>query len=168
MGRRNYLVEGLSGTGKTAVCDELQRRGHHAVHGDRELAYRGDPETGEPTDDPAHGHHLWRVGRVRALVSDQAAPVTFFCGGARNHAQFTGLFDGVFVLQVDLGTLDRRLDARPDDEWAGGQPVDRARIVRWHATGDGVPDGIPVDGTRPVADVVDEILRHVAAARISR
>ena len=50
MGRRNYLVEGLSGTGKTSVCDELQRRGHHAIHGDRELAYRGDPETGEPME----------------------------------------------------------------------------------------------------------------------
>ena len=37
MGRRNYLIEGLSGTGKTSVCDELQRRGYHAIHGDREL-----------------------------------------------------------------------------------------------------------------------------------
>ena len=27
------MVEGLSGAGKTTVCDELQRRGHHAVHG---------------------------------------------------------------------------------------------------------------------------------------
>jgi hypothetical protein len=31
MGRPNYLVEGLSGTGKTSVCDELQRRGFHPV-----------------------------------------------------------------------------------------------------------------------------------------
>ena len=37
MGVRNYLVEGVSGTGKTTVCTELNRRGHHAVHGDREL-----------------------------------------------------------------------------------------------------------------------------------
>ena len=50
MGVRNFLVEGLSGTGKTTVADELERRGHHAVHGDRELAYQGDAATGEPTD----------------------------------------------------------------------------------------------------------------------
>ena len=49
MGIRNYLIEGVSGTGKTSVCNELQRRGYHAIHGDRELAYQGDPETGEPT-----------------------------------------------------------------------------------------------------------------------
>jgi hypothetical protein len=46
MGMRNYLIEGVSGTGKTSVCNELQRRGYHAINGDRELAYQGDPETG--------------------------------------------------------------------------------------------------------------------------
>ena len=64
MGVSNVLVEGVSGTGKTAVCHELRRRGHHAVNGDRELAYQGDPLTGEPTDEPSHWHHRWRVARV--------------------------------------------------------------------------------------------------------
>lgn len=50
MGMKNYLIEGVSCTGKTTVCNELQRRGYHAIHGDRELAYQGDPETGQPTD----------------------------------------------------------------------------------------------------------------------
>ncbi|MBJ7411865.1 MAG: hypothetical protein JHD15_16075, partial [Phenylobacterium sp.] len=45
MGVRNFLIEGVSGAGKTAVATELQRRGYQAIHGDRELAYRGDPET---------------------------------------------------------------------------------------------------------------------------
>ena len=48
MGRRNYLIEGVSGAGKTAVATELQRRGYQVIHGDRELVYRGDPETGLP------------------------------------------------------------------------------------------------------------------------
>jgi len=30
MGKRNYLIEGVSGAGKTAVCTELQRRGYQA------------------------------------------------------------------------------------------------------------------------------------------
>ncbi len=38
MGIRNFLVEGVSGSGKTSVATELQQRGHHVVHGDRELA----------------------------------------------------------------------------------------------------------------------------------
>ena len=88
MGRRNYLIEGLSGTGKTSVCDELQRRGHHAIHGDRELAYRGDPETGEPMEGFGHEHHIWDVEKVRSLVADRSHAATFFCGGSRNFSKF--------------------------------------------------------------------------------
>lgn len=161
MGRRNYLVEGLSGTGKTSVAEELQRRGHHVVHGDRELAYQGDPETGEPTASVQHEHHIWDVGKVRALVADRDSDATFFCGGSRNYPQFIDLFDAVFVLEVDLGTLNRRLDERPDDEWGGGLPTARSRIERWHGTREGVPaHGIVIDATAPLEDVVDEILRR--------
>src|SRR5665811_696789 len=60
VGMQNYLIEGVSGTGKTSVCQELRRRGFHAINGDTDLAYQGDPETGEPTGDvPSHWHHIW-------------------------------------------------------------------------------------------------------------
>lgn len=160
MGRTNFLIEGVSGTGKTSVCDELQRRGYQAIHGDRELAYRGDPETGEPTDGVAHEHHIWRVDQVRALVANQDEAVTFFCGGSRNFAKFIDLFDGVFVLEVDIDTLHRRLDERPDAEWGGGKPVERELVARLHQTKEDVPEsGIPIDATAPIAHVVDEIVR---------
>ena len=50
MGVRNYLIEGVSGAGKTTVAEELQRRGYHVVHCDRILAYLGHPETGARLD----------------------------------------------------------------------------------------------------------------------
>jgi predicted ATPase len=37
--KRNYLVEGLSGAGKSAVHDELLRRGYNAISADRAWAY---------------------------------------------------------------------------------------------------------------------------------
>jgi hypothetical protein len=162
MGVRNYLIEGLSGTGKTSVCTELQRRGYRAIHGDRELAYQGDPKTGEPTEGFVHEHHIWNVDRVRALVTDRGEAVTFFCGGSRNFPKFADWFDEVFVLEVDRDTLNRRLDARPDDEWGGGKPVDRDRILRWHETRGDVPENaVIIDATAPVEEVVDDILRRV-------
>jgi broad-specificity NMP kinase len=166
MGIRNYLIEGLSGTGKTSVCNELQRRGYHAIHGDRELAYRGDPETGEPREGFAHEHHIWHVDEVGALVANQDEALTFFCGGSRNFSKFIDLFDGVFVLEVDLDTLNRhtlnrRLDERPDDEWDGGKPMERELIARLHQTKEDIPkNGIVIDATAPIAHVVDEILRQ--------
>ena len=161
MGRRNYLIEGVSGAGKTSVCTELQRRGYQAIHGDRELRYQGDPETGTPTDDRAHGP-LWDIEKVTALVANQDEAITFFCGGSRNFSQFIDLFDGVFVLDVDLDTCLRRIDERvaldPTD-W-GGRPEERELIVRLHQTKEDILKvGMIIDATAPLAHVVDEILR---------
>ena len=171
MGRKNYLIEGGSGTGKTAVCNELRRRGYQAINGDRELAYQGNPETGEPVGEisgvAVHGHHLWRVDQVRALAADQREAVTFFCGGSRNLAKFIDLFDAVFVLEVDLETLKRRLDQRPEDEW-GGRRTERDLIEHLHQTREEIPPGgIAVDATAPLARVVDDILRRVQSAGLA-
>ncbi|MBV9905329.1 MAG: nucleoside kinase [Alphaproteobacteria bacterium] len=168
MGRKNYLIEGVSGAGKTSVAEELERRGYHVVHGDRVLAYVGDPETGERLDGPPHGvtdrvrwgheHWIWPVDKVKAMIGDRGHPQTFCCGGSRNFGAFIDLFDAVFVLDVDLDTLSRRLAARPEDEF-GGKPPERALILRLHATKEDIPKGgTTIDATAPVARVVDAIL----------
>ena len=169
MGVRNYLIEGVSGTGKTTVAEELQRRGYHVIHGDRELAYYGDPATGKPMDWPpresvadtvawGNKHWIWPVDKVRSLVADQRNAISFFCGGSRNFSRFIDLFDEVFVLDVDLDTLNRRLAGRPEDEF-GGRPAERELVVRSHATKEDVPrNAVSIDATQPIAGVVDEIL----------
>jgi hypothetical protein len=165
MGVRNYLIDGGSGTGKTAVCDELQRRGYQAIHGDREL--RGDPGASEPTSASAPDDHLpplWDVAKVKALLANQDEAVTFFCGGSRNSSAFIDLLDGVFVLEVDdLDTVMRRIDQRvlvdPSD-W-GGRREQRDIIVRLHHTKEGIAQGCAIDASAPLEYVVDEILRRV-------
>jgi len=159
MGVKNYLVEGVSCTGKTSVCDELRRRGHHAVHGDRDLAYWGDPDTGEPLDSSAYEHWIWEVEKVRALVADQSHAASFLCGGSRNFAQFIDLLDAVFVLEVDLDTLNRRLALRTEDDWGGPASDGESNARLQHATREGIPENaISIDATAPIAEVVDAIL----------
>jgi broad-specificity NMP kinase len=169
MGVRNYLIEGVSGTGKTSVATELQKRGFHVIHGDRELAYRGNPLTGEPLDcsvheqtipDVAfgHRHHLWDIDKVKSVVSDQSHAISFLCGGSRNFDQFIGLFDDVFVLEIDVQTLARRLATRPADEF-GRTPAERELVLTLHATKEDTPSSATtIDATAPLADVVDDIL----------
>ena len=171
MGRRNVLIEGGSCAGKTTVAAELERRGFHVVHGDRVLAYRGDPttgaeviysgESGSPTEVAAwiSDHHLWRVDEVRALAADRTAAVTFFCGGSKNRSVFIDLFDEVFVLEIDTATLNRRLDQR-QDEW-GSKYAERELVLRLHRTREDVPaNAVGVDATAPLDDVVEAILRR--------
>jgi hypothetical protein len=107
----------------------------------------------------AHEHHIWNVDKVRALVADQSHAASFFCGGFRNFDRFIDLFDGVFVLEVDLDTLNRRLALRPEGEW-GGRASEEESIARLqHATKEDLPrNAIMIDATAPIARVVDAIL----------
>lgn len=169
MGQTNYLIEGVSGTGKTALCDGLNARGYHAVHGDRVLACKGDPMTCRPVVEPEHAspadaamwrhsHHIWDLSKVRHLAADRTMRATFFCGGARNHAQFLDLMDVAFILTVDEQTLTRRLSNRGCDEF-GGHAWERDIVLLLHATEADLPaTGVRIDATRPVAEIVDAIL----------
>ena len=175
MGARNYLIEGISGTGKTAVATELQRRGYQAIHGDRELAYQGDPETGlpvAPESDPPTAvwmseHHIWDLEKVKAYIANQGEAVTFLCGSSRNSSKFIDLLDGVFLLEVDFDTMNRRIDERValDPTDFGGKPAERELITRLYATKEHVPkNAMKIDATAPIARVVDDILSKSGAA----
>ncbi len=170
MGVRNYLIDGLSGTGKTTVCSELQRRGYQAIHGDREL--KVDLKKDEAPSGSLPGHDLpplWDVAKVNALLANQDEAITFFCGGCSNTSEFIGRLDGAFVLEVnDIDTVTRRIDERvlvdPTD-W-GGKQEERKIIIRAHQRKETVPqNGIAIDATVPVTEVVDSILRHCEAGK---
>ncbi|PRX02443.1 UNVERIFIED_ORG: AAA domain-containing protein [Martelella mediterranea] len=174
MAIRNYLIEGVSGAGKTSVATELQRQGYHVLHGDRELAYKGDPITGETIDVSAldrdsldltfgHRHHIWDVAKVRRIIEDKSHTTAFFCGGSRNFASFIDLFSAVFVLDVDAETLKQRLRVRPDDEF-GSKPEEQEFVLQLLATKEEIPlDAIFVDATAPLPVVVDNILSRCRA-----
>src|SRR5215813_13931096 len=70
MGVRNYLIAGVSGAGKTAVCTELQRRGYQAIDGDDELAYQGDPDTGLSADGLKHEHSALNTTQESAIAPE--------------------------------------------------------------------------------------------------
>lgn len=151
MGVRNFLIEGVSCSGKTAVLKELRARGYCTVDGDNELAHFDN-----------NRNWIWDIDKVRTLVADQSTPVTFFCGGSRNSEEFVSLFDGVFILDIDLETLNRRLAARPKTEWGGTAEEGESFARLQHATKQGLPkDGIIVDATAPLESVVSEILSKV-------
>lgn len=83
---------------------------------------------------------------------------TFFCGGSRNSDRFIGLFDEVFVLEVDLDTLNRRLAARPENEWGGTASEGKSFARLQHETKEGLPENaIIIDATTPLSSIVDTI-----------
>lgn len=177
MGIKNYLIEGVSGVGKTTVGRELQRRGYHVLHGDDELKYRGDPKTGKKLKEPLHQnerdkavwqqeHLLWDIDKVKAVIADRNIPVSFFCGGCRNFHQFIDFLDGVFILEVDdIETIYRRLDERVERDPTdfGGKPEEKELVAQLHRTKEDIPkDGIVVDAAMPLERVIEVILQKCA------
>lgn len=164
MARRNYLVEGLSGTGKSAVYEELIRRGYKAVSTDRAWAYHVDPDTGLPDGPVRHDTLRWDEQKALSELESPEPEVLFVCGGNRDRDRFLPYFTKVFNLRIDEETMRRRLEARTEDDWPLGQ--DGVELMLSLNRRDEKPAGaIDVDATQPLHQVVDELLRLIREER---
>jgi broad-specificity NMP kinase len=158
MAKRNYLVEGLSGTGKSSVCDELIRRGYRAISTDRAWAYHADPVTGLPGASAHHDNWMWDEQKAVSELESPEPDVLFVCGSSRNRDHFLPYFHKVFNLRIDDAAMLRRLEERTDDDWPLGQEgVDL--MLRLNRSDEKPAGAIDVDATRPLDQVVDELLR---------
>lgn len=110
VGMQNYLIEGVSGTGKTSVCQELRRRGFHAINGDTDLAYHGEPERASRwttcrrtgiTSGTWTESEPWSPTRLSASPSSAAAR-----GTSRSSGPVDGVFPGASV-RVEAGRNHR-------------------------------------------------------------
>jgi hypothetical protein len=90
-------VTGVSGAGKSSVCEVLRAQGHMAVDADWEgLSRWVDRTSGEPVMDPPHpvpagwlDHHGWEIlpDAVESLAGGLEPGVCYLCGGFENEAQ---------------------------------------------------------------------------------
>lgn len=170
MAERNYLVEGLSGTGKSSVYEELIRRGYTAISTDRAWGYHADPDTGLPGGPMRHDTWVWdRHKAVRDLERPEP-DVLFVCGSSRNRDDFLPYFTKVFNLRVDDETLRGRLQERivtdvgtlpPSSArmWTPMQPAEVERTLERNRSDEKPAGAIDVDATQPLSQVVDELLR---------
>src|SRR5437867_9479889 len=116
MAKRNYLVEGLSGAGKSSVYEELIRRGYKAISTDRAWAHHADPDTGL-----RGGPRLWDQQRAVGELESAEPEVLFVCGSSRNRDRFLPYFTKIFNLCIDDDTMRRRLQERTNNDF-GKQP----------------------------------------------
>lgn len=167
---RAYLVTGNPGSGKSAVCAELSRRGLIAVDTD-DLACWED-SYGVRVDQPrapdaewlrAH-RWVWRRSRLEQSISaaGDGARCMFFCGIARNQTEMLDLFQEVFLLVIDNATQDARLvnpggpPARTEavkQQIRDGRPLFQAEMLARGA--------VPLDGSAAPASIADTLVAHL-------
>lgn len=154
-------IDGLSGTGKSTLSIELERRGYCAVDTDGEFAYFGDPASGQPTDIMVRDNWIWDTRKVRAFCEERRGKTLFICGGALNQRECLDLFTHRFMLCIDSETMRRRLLTRTSNDF-GKDPAELTQQLALNrdagptARSEGM---ITIDATRPIADVADDIIR---------
>jgi len=144
MAQRNFLVEGLSGAGKSSVYDELIRRGYHAISTDRAWKLRTGSE--------------WDEQRALSELESPEPDVLFVCGSSRNRDRFLPYFAKVFNLRIDDDTMRRRLAERTNNDY-GKQPEELELMLTLNRNDEGPAGSIDIDAVRPLDRVVDEVLR---------
>jgi gluconate kinase len=158
MAKRNYLVEGLSGAGKSSVYEELIRRGYKAISTDRAWKYHADPDTGLPGQPIHYDNSMWDQQKAVSELESPEPEVLFVCGSSRNRDRFLPYFTKIFNLRIDDDTMRRRLQERTNNEF-GKQPEEVELMLRLNRSDEKPAGAIDVDATQPLGQVVDELLR---------
>jgi len=154
MARRNYLVEGLSGAGKSSVYEELIRRGYKAISTDR--AWKRNHR----------GTSLWDEQKAVSELERPEPDVLFVCGSGGNRDRFLPYFTKTFNLRIDDDTMRRRLQGRTNNEF-GKQPEELELMLTLNRSDEKPAGAIDVDATEPLEQVVDELLRLADCRTVS-
>lgn len=126
---KKILVTGISGTGKTTVCKQLNTLGYTAYDiedndGMFKMYRKGTREVFDDFDnaDPEKIHNsewICDANQLKKLLNEQKTDIAFYCGVASNMDDLIPLFDTFILLKTNTGlhsntTYCYRLRAKND------------------------------------------------------
>jgi len=156
------LITGMSGTGKSAVVQELRARGLEAVDLDTPEWSEWVETDASDSLTPEKGRDwVWREDRVRALLLKPEPGILFVSGCAGNMGRVFALIDKIILLSAPIAVVMERLETRSTGGY-GSTAHERAKIRELIATIEPLlreSAHHEVDTDRPVHETVEEILR---------
>lgn len=167
---RLVWVTGISGAGKSTVCDVLKSRGLAAIDTDWDgFNFWVHRESGDRVVDPPYPTppdwmetYAWqiRADLVREVANSRDDGVTFLFGSVENEVEVWEYFARVGCLTIDESTLRHRLATRTTNLF-GKDPGVLEQVVAWNRDLEEryrSYGATIIDATRPLADVVEDVL----------
>ena len=172
---KKIYITGVSGTGKTTIARELEKRGFYAISIDevsglcswihqKTLEKHGGKDT--PLTREFVNQHDWicDVEYLKELLG-KANDEVFVLGMAGNQDEFLPMFDKILLLRCSPETFSKRIDGRTDNDFGKDPEIKRQILNRYKSYAEEMLSrgAVSINTDRPIEVVVEDVMVQLAS-----
>lgn len=172
---RKFYITGVSGTGKSALAKELEKRSIRTIDIDDvpELCHWKNKLTGKKAKYQSGvgkdwiEAHDWICDRNKLMkLLDENGNTIVVTGIASNQDEYLDLFDKIFLLHCREETFLHRLNTRDENEFAK-EKSEQEHVLSWYKEFEEKMrkwGAIPIDTEASISTVADQIISQIESA----
>ena len=170
---KTVYITGVSGTGKTTLANELEKRGFYTISIDevdglcswvnQETGAKDGGKNTELNIEFVDAHDwVCDIDLLRKLL-DKNLEVAFVLGMATNQNDFLHIFDKILLLQCDPEVFCKRIENRTDNDFGKDPKIQKQILARYKPYAEEMiaKGAITINTDRPIHEVVEDVLRKI-------
>jgi dephospho-CoA kinase len=169
---KSILITGVTGTGKSAICDELKNLGYKAfsiedIDGlftmvDKKTGKRFKNYDNDNFEMVKQADWICDKKKLQRLMRKNSDGIVFYNGTASNLDDLLPLFDKIFLLKVSQKILRERLSTRTSNDFARTAEVQKWVFSwkKWWEDRIKEKGAIVIDASRPLREVANDIIER--------
>jgi len=167
---KSILITGVAGTGKSAICDELNKLGYKAfgIEDIDGLFTMVDKKTSKPFKNfdndnlelVKQADWICNKEKLQRLMRKNSDGIVFYNGTASNLDDLLPLFDKIFLLKVSSKILRQRLSTRTSNDFGRTAEVQKWVFSwkKWWENHMIEKGAIIIDASRSLQEIANEII----------
>ena len=174
---KSILITGVAGTGKSAICDELNKLGYKAfsIEDIDGLFKMVDKKTGKPFKNFDNDNlelvkqtdWICDKKKLQQLIRKNSNGIVFYCGTASNLDDLLPLFDKIFLLKVSQKVLRERLNTRTSNDFGRTSEVQKWVFgwKKWWEDHMIEKGAITIDANRSLKEIATDIIERSKSSK---
>lgn len=174
---KSILITGVAGTGKSAVCDKLNKLGYKAfgIEDIDGLFTMVNKKTGKPFKNFDNDNFemvkqsdwICDKKKLQRLMNKNSNGIVFYNGTASNLDDLLPLFDKIFLLKVSQKVLRGRLSTRKSNKFGRTAEV-QEWLFSWKSWWENhikEKGAIVIDASRSLREVATDIIKRSKSSK---